>query len=129
MTFYKGYGTGTRASRKARLAAMTQKMKVVTSQYVDTPCWLYKGWTDDYGYGRFSIPREGDTTGKKRTHVYVHRMVWEMQYGPIPAGMEPDHKCYNRNCVRPSHLEIVSHEENIRRRDERQRELKNDTTR
>lgn len=123
MTFYRNYGQSTRASRKARLAAMTLKDKKVTSKYVNTPCWRYTGWTDKGGYGRFSVPRKGDTTGKKRTHIYVHRLVWELQYGPIPEGMEPDHLCYTRNCVRPSHLDLVTHDENIRRRDARQAEL------
>lgn len=124
MTHYREYGQGGRSSRKARLAALTSKQKTVTSDYVETPCWLYTGWTDKNGYGRFSIPREGDDTGKKRTHVYVHRMVWEMVKGPIPDGLVVDHLCMNRSCVRPSHLELVTQDENIRRRDENARQRK-----
>ena len=30
-------------------------------------------------------------------------------------GLEPDHLCRNRSCVRPSHLEAVTHLENMRR--------------
>lgn len=124
--YYRNYGSSSRSSRKARLAALTKKMTKVTSDYVDTPCWLYMGWKDRNGYGRFSIPREGDTTGKKRTHIYVHRLVWEMSHGVIPDGMDIDHLCYNRNCIRPSHLELVTHDENIRRRDERQAAKRSD---
>lgn len=50
--------------------------------------------------------------GKKRG---VHRVVYELEYGPIPEGRELDHLCRNRACVNPKHLEIVSHRENCLR--------------
>ncbi|TAM22401.1 MAG: HNH endonuclease [Nevskiaceae bacterium] len=40
-----------------------------------------------------------------------------MKNGPIPVGFEIDHLCAVRACVNVSHLELVSHAENIRRRD------------
>lgn len=44
-----------------------------------------------------------------------HRVVYEALVGPIPEGNELDHRCRNRACVRPSHLEPVTHQENMRR--------------
>jgi len=38
-----------------------------------------------------------------------------MLVGPIPRGMELDHLCRNRRCVRISHLEMVTSVENHRR--------------
>src|SRR5690606_7933946 len=50
-------------------------------------------------YGQFSI-------GHRK--VRAHRYSYELAAGPIPAGMQVDHRCRNRLCVRPSHLQIVT---------------------
>ena len=67
-------------------------------------CWFWLGNVDEYGYGRVG--------GRKRR---AHRVWFELVRGPIPAGMDLDHLCRNRRCVRPDHLEIVTRQENIRR--------------
>lgn len=41
--------------------------------------------------------------------------MYEQVVGPIPAGMTIDHLCRVRACMRPSHLEAVSHAVNIHR--------------
>lgn len=56
--------------------------------------------------------------GSMRVHYrrrYVHRLAYELAYGPIPPGMQIDHRCRNRRCVEPSHLEVVTNAENVRR--------------
>ena len=58
------------------------------------------------GYG---LKRDGDKM------VTAHRYVYEKEVGQIPLGLELDHKCKNRSCVNPTHLEPVSHAENVRR--------------
>lgn len=45
----------------------------------------------------------------------AHRVYWERENGPVPSGLELDHLCRNPTCVRPDHLEAVTHAENIRR--------------
>lgn len=48
-------------------------------------------------------------------HIYAHRFSYELARGQIGQGLELDHLCRNTSCVRPDHLEAVSHAENTRR--------------
>lgn len=70
-------------------------------------CWV---WTaaKTAGYGRFW------QDGKM---LNAHRVAYEMLVGPIPDGLQLDHLCRNRACVRPDHLEVVTQQENISRGD------------
>lgn len=47
--------------------------------------------------------------------VYVHRLVWTYQRGPIPPGLSIDHLCFNRICANVEHMEVVTLAENTRR--------------
>ena len=69
-------------------------------------CWEWRATKDRGGYGRFSL------NGKLRM---AHRVSYEMFVGPIPVGLQLDHLCRNRGCVRPDHLETVTNQENARR--------------
>jgi len=65
-------------------------------------CWEWTASTSLNGYGQFFI--DGHLI---RAHHYL--------LGKPPAGFVTDHLCRNRLCVRPSHLEFVTHRENILR--------------
>lgn len=41
-------------------------------------------------------------------HSQVHRLVFERERGPIPAGLQLDHLCRVRSCCNPAHLEAVT---------------------
>jgi hypothetical protein len=67
------------------------------------PCWLWLGSTTHDGYGKVGW-REAGQTHQPLAHVWAYR-VW---VGPIGDGLELDHLCRTRACVRPSHLEPVT---------------------
>jgi hypothetical protein len=61
-------------------------------------------------------PQAAIGNGKKG---YTHRLIYEAMVGPIPDGLHLDHKCNNRKCCNPEHLEPVTAAENNRRAWER----------
>jgi len=71
-------------------------------------CWRWTGATDGgHYYGSFMFE------GKVRR---AHRVSWTLAYGEAPPeGMDLDHLCRVTLCVRPDHLEVVTHHENILR--------------
>ena len=73
---------------------------------VNGECWEWKGRRRYDPYVSFGVE------GKP---VAGHRFAYEEVNGPIPEGLEIDHLCSNGGCVRPAHLEAVTHSENVRR--------------
>jgi hypothetical protein len=59
-------------------------------------------------YVRFSPCKNG-----RYAKVAVHRAMWEAFVGPIPEGMEINHKNLDRTDNRLDNLELLSHRENI----------------
>jgi hypothetical protein len=60
-------------------------------------CWLWKGGLFNTGYGAFLLE-------KKMTTAHRVSLEWSL-CRPIGEGLVARHKCRNRNCVRPEHLE------------------------
>lgn len=69
----------------------------------ETPCLIFDGEKDSEGYGRIK---------NKGKYVQAH---WVL-IGRPQKGYEIDHLCHQRDCVRPSHLEVVTRQENTLRR-------------
>lgn len=69
-------------------------------------CWLWIGERDRAGYG--AIRWRGRM-------AKAHRVALELAGRDIPQGLEPDHLCRNRACVRSDHLELVTHRVNTLR--------------
>ena len=77
-------------------------------QFIDrTPeCWVWRGALTGAGYGSFSIARSKS--------AYAHRVAFTLWLGPIADGYEIHHRCRNRACVRPEHLELLTKSEHRR---------------
>lgn len=60
-------------------------------------CWPILGYRTKFGYAQ--IWSEGT---KKR--LYMHRVAWELHFGPIPEDMCVCHSCDNASCCNPAHL-------------------------
>lgn len=100
-----------------RMSVLKRIMKNVqistTLSFHGTPCWIWTGRTSGQNGRGHSYPRmeiNGVTSA-------VHRVIYTHFFGYIPHGLTLDHECKNRLCLNPHHLSLVSHHENIRRRD------------
>lgn len=73
-------------------------------------CWLWigslRGGAGGVRYGQLGFGGRND---------YAHRVAYRLFVGPIPDGLEIDHKCGVSLCCNPDHLEPVSTAENLRR--------------
>lgn len=71
-------------------------------------CWE---WTAKakakFGYGQIT-----DDDGRSKV---AYKVLYRIMVGDVPEGMELDHVCKNVLCIRPDHLEPVTHRENMRR--------------
>lgn len=83
-------------------------------QYVDRKagdgCWVWTGDHHRMGYGRIW---ERTPEGRQRIRR-AHHVSFEMMVGPIPPGMNVLHRCDNPPCVRPDHLFLGTHLDNMR---------------
>lgn len=74
-------------------------------QIAPSGCWNWLA-AKSKGYGKFWC------------HGWLqraHRVAFQHWVGRIPGALQLDHLCRNRDCVNPTHMEIVSNRENVLR--------------
>lgn len=91
---------------------ITRREFIRVAKQVDTPtfdpssCWIWTGHVNNKGYGLLKW---------RQQNFYVHRWFYRIFKGDIEKGLELDHLCHTPLCVNFSHLEPVTHLENVRR--------------
>jgi hypothetical protein len=92
-----------------RRAIYLKIMERVHVEDVEDGCWNWLGPTSGDGrgggYGRMSL--DGQT-------VSVHKVMFTHFFGFVPGKKQVDHKCNNRRCCNPEHLQMVTHLQNQR---------------
>ena len=82
-------------------ATLEQKLSSYTQK---GDCWEYNGCTNDCGYCQIMVNKKLQ---------YAHRLAWEFHNDKkIPSGMTIDHICFNRKCINPAHLRLMSMDDN-----------------
>jgi hypothetical protein len=79
-----------------------------------TGCWIWSG----------SLSSQGEyptTTNEFGQIEYAYRAMYRLAFGEIPEGRHVHHRCGNRQCVCPGHLEALTPEQHrARHRAERE---------
>jgi HNH endonuclease len=68
-------------------------------------CWPWTGARFWFGHGAIKI--DGRPWG-------AHRIAWELTNGPIPDGLQANHRCDNPPCCNPAHLFLGTQLDNVR---------------
>ncbi|MDO8673056.1 MAG: HNH endonuclease signature motif containing protein [Dehalococcoidia bacterium] len=78
----------------------------VTRGAAPDDCWTWCG-AKSKGYGYFHVTR------RPRVRVFAHRFSYDLQFGPIPDGLDVLHSCDHPQCSNPRHLFLGTQRDNL----------------
>lgn len=93
---------------KQKLPLLDRFMQFVSPE-PNSGCWLWLGYTNHRGYGRFGV---GSITDGSSRMDMAHRISYQLHRGEIPAGFFVCHRCDTPSCVNPDHLFLGSRQDN-----------------
>lgn len=105
--------TGTVEPGKKSRASIEERFWRQVDKKSENECWNWTGKALITGYGKIGL---GGRYGKS---LLAHRYSWMLHNGPIPEdktqhhGMIIMHKCDNRLCVNPNHLQLGTQKDNV----------------
>ena len=99
-------------------SSMSIRRKIFWSKVKKSPhCWL---WTAGHFCRQNGHPSYGCFSVRGRP-AYAHRVAWLITNGPIPSGQQVLHTCDNPGCVRPTHLFLGTHADNMKDKQRKRR--------
>lgn len=96
--------------RGVSVAPIADRLADLSIPEPNTGCLLWCGVVKKNGYGTIGVKVDGRWQTK-----HAHRVAYEATVGPIDPGFDLDHKCRNRACINPDHLEPVTRSVNLSR--------------
>lgn len=87
-------------------------------------CWLWTGSLNANGYGVLAGPTVDGKPGRQQR---AHRVAIQLAGVRVPRGAMVLHRCDVRHCVRPDHLFVGTHADNMRDMTQKGRQSRGDS--
>jgi hypothetical protein len=84
--------------------SLAERLEVGSFLESNFGCRLWCGGVNGGGYGQISVD------GRK---MLVHRVAYQLAFGPIPDGLDVLHHCDTPCCISPDHLYAGTHQDNM----------------
>ncbi len=92
----------------AKKKTIDDRIEGLSTVNPETGCWDWHGSKFGDGYPRMNMQENGKQVGRRG-----HRLSFQHYNGPLIDGLVIAHKCDNKLCVNPEHLEQITSRQNL----------------